>query len=100
MNKLYAEGLLDPEMAAPIDGDVWSTKMATGAAMATYAYYDQIGGVETASEIDGFKLQMYPSLEGPARSTPSAQIQNRQGHHVPGFHRRARRFRAGSTRRG
>ena len=66
MNKLYAEGLLDPEMAAPIDGDVWSTKMATGAAMATYAYYDQIGGVETASEIDGFKLQMYPSLEGPA----------------------------------
>ena len=66
MNKLYAEGLLDPEMAAPIDGDVWSTKMATGAAMATYDYYDQIGGVETASEIDGFKLQMYPSLEGPA----------------------------------
>lgn len=71
MNKLYAEGLLDPEMAAPIDGDVWSTKMATGAAMATYAYYDQIGGVETASEIDGFKLQMYPSLEGPAAHTIS-----------------------------
>lgn len=66
MNKLYAEGLLDPEMAAPIDGDVWSTKMATGSAVATYAYYDQIGGVETASEIEGFKLQMYPSLEGPA----------------------------------
>ena len=48
-----SEGLLDPEMAAPIDGDVWSTKMATGAAMATYSYYDRIGGVETASRRHG-----------------------------------------------
>ena len=37
-----------------------------GSSMATYAYYDQIGGVEAASEIDGFKLQMYAPLEGPA----------------------------------
>ena len=66
LNKLYAEGLLDPEMADPIDGDKWSQKMATGSSMATYAYYDQIGGVEAASEIDGFKLQMYAPLEGPA----------------------------------
>ena len=66
IHKLYAEGLLDPEQAAPIDNDTWATKMATGASMATYAYYDQIGGVEHASEIEGFKLQMYPSLEGPA----------------------------------
>ena len=64
--KLYAEGLLDPEMADPIDGDMWTQKMASGAAMATYAYYDQIGGVTAASTIEGFKLQMYPSLEGPA----------------------------------
>lgn len=64
--KLYKEGLLDPEMADPIDGDVWSQKMATGDSMATYAYYDQIGGVVGASKIDGFKLQMYPALEGPA----------------------------------
>ena len=64
--KLYAEGLLDPEMADPIDGDMWSQKLATGASMATYAYYDQIGGVTAASEIEGFKLNMYPSLEGPA----------------------------------
>ena len=42
LSKLYAEGLLDPEMADPIDGDKWSQKMATGASMATYAYYDQI----------------------------------------------------------
>lgn len=64
--KLYAEGLLDPEMADPIDGDRWNQKLATGTSMATYAYYDQIGGVEAASEIDGFNLNMYPALEGPA----------------------------------
>ena len=66
LHKLYSEGLLDPEMADPIDGTKWSQKMATGQAMATYAYYDQIGGVEQASQIDGFKLNMYPSLAGPA----------------------------------
>lgn len=64
--KLYDEGLLDPEMADPINGDAWSQKMATGKSMATYAYYDQIGGLTGTSEIEGFKLQMYPSLEGPA----------------------------------
>lgn len=64
--KLYAEGLLDPEMADPIDGDMWTQKMAGGKAMATWAYYDQIGGVEGATEIEGFKLNMYPALEGPA----------------------------------
>ncbi len=64
--KLYAEGLLDPEMADPIDGDAWSQKLASGKSMATYAYYDQIGGVTASSEIEGFKLQMYPALEGPA----------------------------------
>lgn len=64
--KLYAEGLLDPEMADPIDGDRWTQKMANGSAMATYAYYDQIGGVVAASEIEGFELNMYPALEGPA----------------------------------
>jgi putative aldouronate transport system substrate-binding protein len=65
-HKLYAEGLLDPEMADPIDGDKWTQKLATGKAMATYAYYDQIGGVTANSTIDGFKLQMYPALAGPA----------------------------------
>jgi len=65
-SKLYSEGLLDPEMAEPIDGDKWSQKMATGKSFATYAYYDQIGGVASASTVDGFKLQMYPPLAGPA----------------------------------
>ncbi|MGN0907214.1 MAG: extracellular solute-binding protein [Bullifex sp.] len=65
LHKLYAEGLLDPEMADPIDGTKWSQKMATGASMVTYAYYDQIGGVTAASKIDGFELMMYPSLAGP-----------------------------------
>ena len=66
LHKLYAEGLLDPEMAEPIDGDRWNQKLATGKAMASYAYYDQIGGVTANSTIDGFKLQMYPALAGPA----------------------------------
>jgi putative aldouronate transport system substrate-binding protein len=65
-HKLYAEGLFDPEMVEPISSDVWSRKLATGNAIATYAYYDQIGGVEAASTIPGFKLQMYPPLSGPA----------------------------------
>lgn len=64
--KLFAEGLLDPEMADPVDGDRWTQKLATGSAMATYAYYDQIGGVQAASEIEGIKLNMYPPLEGTA----------------------------------
>ncbi|MDD3903354.1 MAG: extracellular solute-binding protein [Sphaerochaeta sp.] len=64
-HKLYAEGLLDPEMAEPIDGDKWSQKLATGKSMASYAYYDQIGGVTANSSIPGFKLQMYPALSGP-----------------------------------
>ena len=64
--KLYAEGLLDPEMADPINGDVWAQKLATGASMATYAYYDQIGGVAGSSEIKDLSLQMYPALAGPA----------------------------------
>jgi len=65
-SKLYAEGLLDPEMADPIDGDKWSQKLATGKSFASYAYYDQIGGVEGAATEAGFKLQMYPPLAGPA----------------------------------
>lgn len=64
--KLYREGLLDPEMAEPINGDLWAQKLATGKAFATYAYYDQIGGVAGKSAIPGFKLQMYPPLAGPA----------------------------------
>lgn len=64
-SKLYKEGLLDPEMAEPIDGDKWAQKLATGMAHASYAYYDQIGGVEAAATEEGFKLQLYPPLEGP-----------------------------------
>jgi putative aldouronate transport system substrate-binding protein len=60
--KLYAEGLLDPEFVP--QGDMWAIKMATGAATATYAYYDQIGGVHASSEIEGIKLNLIPPLEG------------------------------------
>ena len=63
MNKLAAEGLLDPEAS---DSDLWAQKMTSGAAMCTYAYYDQIAGLEAASDIEGFDLSLYLPLEGPA----------------------------------
>ena len=63
MNKLSAEGLLDPEASAD---DVWSQKLTSGQAICTYAYYDQIAGLEAASEIEGFDLKLYLPLEGPA----------------------------------
>ena len=63
MHKLADEGLLDPEESAD---DVWSQKLTSGAAICTYAYYDQIAGLEAASEIEGFDLQLYLPLEGPA----------------------------------
>lgn len=62
--KLYKEGLLDPEFIQ--DGDLWTAKLATNRSMATYAYYDQIGGILTASEIDGIAYNLYPPLEGTA----------------------------------
>ncbi len=62
-HKLYEEGLLDPEMTQ--DATLTSQKLATGKSMATYGYYDQIGGWTQGSEIEGFKLNMYPVLEGP-----------------------------------
>jgi putative aldouronate transport system substrate-binding protein len=76
-HKMYAEGLLDPEMADPISNDVWNRKIATGVSIATYAYYDQIGGIAAASNIPGFKLQMYPPLAGPAGA--HHQQKNRTG---------------------
>ena len=61
--KLYAEGLLDPEMKQ--DDTSTAKKLATGKAMATYGYYDQIGGWTEGTTIDGFKLNLYPVLAGP-----------------------------------
>ena len=61
--KLYAEGLLDPEMKQ--DDTSTARKLATGQAMATYGYYDQIGGWTEGTEIEGFKLNLYPVLAGP-----------------------------------
>ena len=62
-SKLYREGLLDPEMTQ--DATQTAQKLATGRAMATYGYYDQIGGWTQGAEIEGFSLSMYPPLAGP-----------------------------------
>jgi putative aldouronate transport system substrate-binding protein len=61
--KLHKEGLLDPEMIN--SGDAWTSKLATGKSMASYAYYDQIGGIEGTSQVEGIKFNMYPPLVGP-----------------------------------
>jgi putative aldouronate transport system substrate-binding protein len=71
-SKLYAEGLIDPEIAEPISDDSWARKLANGTSIATYAWYDQIGGITAASTIPGFKLNLYPPLRGPVGA-----------HHVP-----------------
>jgi putative aldouronate transport system substrate-binding protein len=73
-NKLYSEGLHDPEFVP--EGDMWATKMSTGAATASYAYYDQIGGVHANSEIKGIRFNMIPPLQGPygAYHQPKARM--------------------------
>ncbi|MGI6227405.1 MAG: extracellular solute-binding protein, partial [Peptococcales bacterium] len=65
MSKLHAEGLLDPEFVNN-PNDQWVAKMTTGKSSVTWAYYDQIGGIETNSTIEGLKLIMLPPLRGPA----------------------------------
>jgi len=76
-NRLFSAGLLDPEMAEPISGEVWTRKLATGSAIATFAFYDQIGGVTAASSIPGFRLNLFPPLEGPVGA--HHQPRNRTG---------------------
>ncbi len=76
LHRLYAEGLLDPEMTQ--DDASTTLKLATGASMAVYAFYDQIGGWEQASEIEGIHLALYPPLAGPsgAHHMPKARFMN------------------------
>ena len=78
LSKLYREGLLDPEMTQ--DDTSTARKIATGKSMALYAFYDQMGGWTEASEIEGFKLNLYPVLEGPAGAHHKAQ--NRTGNGI------------------
>ncbi len=75
-SKLYKEGLLDPEFKQ--DDAAATRKLATGLSMAVYGYYDQIGGWEGASEIEGLDLNMYPSLAGPcgAHHQPKSSVGN------------------------
>jgi putative aldouronate transport system substrate-binding protein len=79
-HKLYAEGLLDHEIAEPIQDSVWYRKLATGSAIGTLGWYDQIGGIHAASEIPGLKFNMYPPLEGPAGAR--AEPKNRTGNGI------------------
>lgn len=62
--KLYREGLFDPEFVQ--DSDTWTAKLATNRAMASYAYYDQLGGIIAASDVDGISYNLIPPLTGTA----------------------------------
>ncbi len=62
MRKLRAEGLLDIELEQ--DDASTAKKLATGQACAVFGWYDQMGGWEAASNIDGIKFKLYPPQEG------------------------------------
>lgn len=62
--RLYAEGLIDPEFAAT-PADQWSNKLATGSAIASYGWYDQIGGILANATDDNTAFTMLAPLEGP-----------------------------------
>jgi putative aldouronate transport system substrate-binding protein len=76
INRLFVEGLYDPEFVP--EGDMWAIKMSTGAATASYAYYDQIGGIHANSDIKGIRFNMIPPLRGPygAYHQPKARLAN------------------------
>ncbi|GHU65593.1 hypothetical protein FACS1894184_01680 [Clostridia bacterium] len=63
LSKMYAEGLYDPEFVNA--SDVWATKLSTGAAQITYAYYDQLGGLVANSTIEGIAFNQFAPLQGP-----------------------------------
>lgn len=79
--KAYAEGLYDPEFTNA--SDVWATKLSTGKAMITWAYYDQLGGLVANSTIDGISFNMYPPLEGPAGAYHQPKSRTGSGVAIP-----------------
>lgn len=62
--KLYAEGLIDPEFAST-PADQWSSKLATGSAVASYGWDDMIGSILANATDENASLVMLPPLEGP-----------------------------------
>ncbi|MDR1570558.1 MAG: extracellular solute-binding protein [Oscillospiraceae bacterium] len=79
--KCYAEGLYDPEFANA--SDVWATKLSTGAASITWAYYDQLGGLVANSTIDGISFGMFPPLEGPVGAYHQPKSRTGNGIAIP-----------------
>ena len=62
-SRLYSEGLIDPELINP--SDKWTSKLATGKSMASYGWYDQIGGIITNRSTEKMSFDMLPPLKGP-----------------------------------
>ncbi|MDR1261947.1 MAG: extracellular solute-binding protein [Oscillospiraceae bacterium] len=81
LSKCYAEELYDPEFTNA--SDVWATKLSTGKAMITWAYYDQIGGLVANSTIEGIAFNMFPPLEGPAGAYHQPKSRTGNGIAIP-----------------
>jgi len=64
-SKLSKEGLLAKDFQGQLDPDMWAQSMTSGDSIATYAFYDQIAGLEEASDIEGYDLTMYVPPAGP-----------------------------------
>lgn len=77
-HKLYSEGLLDPEFEKTA-ADTWTTKLATGSAIASYGWFDQIGGIELNAVEEGVRFTMLPPLEGPAGAYWQPNSRSRMG---------------------
>lgn len=63
-NKLYSEGLIDPEFAST-PADQWTNKLATGSAIASYGWDDMIMSILSNATDENANIKMLPPLEGP-----------------------------------
>jgi putative aldouronate transport system substrate-binding protein len=81
LSKMYAEGLYDPEFVNA--QDVWASKLSTGAASITYAYYDQLGGLVANSAIEGISFNQFAPLQGPAGAYHQPKSQTGSGPAFP-----------------
>lgn len=77
-HKLYEEGLLDPEFEKT-PADIWTTKLATGMSIASYGWFDQIGGIVKNATDPNTSFTMLPPLEGPAGAYWQPNSRSRSG---------------------
>lgn len=67
LNKLYTEGLLDPEFLTNTAAS-WTTKMTTGKSFVTFDWIGRLDMFDAQSEIEGYDLR-YGNPVGPEQTT-------------------------------